>query len=115
MLLESETILVGQTQIGNFAYFSPEMINGELPSFASDIWALGVITYRLLTNRFPFGDPENKSEYINRLVKGEFDEIDGEVSEDLKDLCKRMLSVDSAQRVTIEDIKKHALIFNNIP
>jgi eukaryotic-like serine/threonine-protein kinase len=39
---------------GTLAYLSPERILGSQASFSSDIYALGVILYQLLTLRFPF-------------------------------------------------------------
>ena len=38
----------------NFAYKSPEQIDGKLANYASDIYSLGVIAYQMLTNRLPF-------------------------------------------------------------
>lgn len=40
--------------IGSPAYMSPEQVGGETGSLASDIWALGVLLYEILTGRAPF-------------------------------------------------------------
>lgn len=41
--------------IGTCAYMSPEQINPELPfTYRSDIYSLGVLTYRMLSGRVPF-------------------------------------------------------------
>lgn len=49
----------GSVEPDNFRYKAPEQIGGQLPTFASDSFALAVIAYRLLTKRFPF---EGKTE-----------------------------------------------------
>ncbi len=52
----------GQTQtgafIGTLAYMSPEQITGADLSFACDVYALGVLTHRMITGALPFGPPD---------------------------------------------------------
>jgi serine/threonine protein kinase len=40
--------------IGTVAYMSPEIAKGEQASIQSDIYALGIVLYKLLTNSVPF-------------------------------------------------------------
>ena len=44
----------GSMDRSNYQYRAPEQIAGQLSSFATDGYALAVIAYRLLTNKFPF-------------------------------------------------------------
>ncbi|MCK5799409.1 MAG: serine/threonine protein kinase [Deltaproteobacteria bacterium] len=59
----------GETQtgafIGTLAYMSPEQIRGEPISFATDIYALGVMLYRMLTGRLPFEPPDIVNQHLN--------------------------------------------------
>jgi serine/threonine protein kinase/tetratricopeptide (TPR) repeat protein len=42
------------TLSGTVAYIAPELLVGERPSTASDLYALGVIIFHLVASRFPF-------------------------------------------------------------
>lgn len=55
--------------MGTGAYISPEQIEGERNEPRSDIFALGVILYELVTGRLPFGNPQRKGGMKRRLWK----------------------------------------------
>jgi eukaryotic-like serine/threonine-protein kinase len=42
---------------GTPRYMAPEQLLGEAPHAASDVWAVGVMLYRLLSRRFPYDTP----------------------------------------------------------
>jgi serine/threonine protein kinase len=44
----------GRNAQTDFVYKSPEQVGGQLPTFASDTYALGVIAFQMLTGRLPF-------------------------------------------------------------
>lgn len=61
VLNHASTLTVGMS-VGTPYYMSPEQITGETVTFATDVYAFGVIMYRLFTGQLPFtGDsPESK-------------------------------------------------------
>lgn len=49
-------------------YASPEQVRGEAATPASDIYALGVVLYRLLTRSSPYGDTTGDSYSLTRAI-----------------------------------------------
>jgi nucleotide-binding universal stress UspA family protein len=53
--------------VGTAPYVAPEQVLGDRFEPRSDIFALGVVMYFLLTGERPFGDPQRASEWRHRL------------------------------------------------
>jgi serine/threonine-protein kinase len=62
----AEGIQVRKHTGGTFLYMAPEQLRGR-PCPQSDLWALGVVAYRLLTGRLPF-DGGSLAELSNRIL-----------------------------------------------
>lgn len=54
----------GEPNDENLAYKSPEILDGRIPTIASDIYSLGVIAYQTLTGLTPF-----KSDSVKELLR----------------------------------------------
>ena len=109
---ESEQRSWRGSRAGTMAYMSPEQIEWKthLIDGRSDIWSFGVILYRLLSGKFPFGGPppESPSEqerYVKDLEK-EITEIDARpirqertgLSRQLTDICNKCLEKNRKDR-----------------
>eukprot|EP00977_Amphora_coffeiformis_P013846 scaffold3759_cov169-Amphora_coffeaeformis.AAC.9 len=99
---------------------APEIIRGDYDEKV-DIWALGVLSYLLLSGETPFGglDDEEASEVAKRIsqCKLGFEPSyvwDG-VSDSAKNFVRSLLTLDSEQRPTCKQIQKDAWIVNVHP
>jgi predicted ATPase len=54
LAVAQENIQQGEGAVGTIAFMSPEVIMGEPHTIASDLYAVGMIAYWLLTGRYPF-------------------------------------------------------------
>jgi calcium-dependent protein kinase len=83
-------------------YIAPEIINLKPYDTKADIWSIGVILYVLLCGYTPF-QGKDIEEIFNSIRKGEvhfdYEEFES-VSEEAKDLVKKMLQVDTEKRLT---------------
>ena len=48
-------------------YISPEQIRGEAPGVSSDVYALGIIAFQLVTGRLPFSSPRPRDVLLMHL------------------------------------------------
>jgi tetratricopeptide (TPR) repeat protein len=92
--------LEGST-IGTIAYMSPEQARGEEADARSDVWAVGVVLYEMLTGAVPFrgGYPEAISHAIRHDTPRPIRDRVPEVTEALEQLVFRALLKEPAMRV----------------
>ncbi|MDH4272515.1 MAG: serine/threonine protein kinase [Candidatus Aminicenantes bacterium] len=79
--IETSTMTQAGTTVGTLSYMSPEQVKGQTVDKRSDIFALGVILYELLTGKKPFGG-DNMSTIVYRIVHEEPERIT-EINKDL--------------------------------
>ena len=86
---------------GTAYYIAPEVLKGEYDE-KCDIWACGVIFYILLCGYPPFNG-ETDDEIYEAVLSGKFqfpEEDWDQVSQDAKDLIKKMLTKDPKKRIS---------------
>eukprot|EP01065_Artemidia_motanka_P026670 TRINITY_DN3185_c4_g1_i1.p1 TRINITY_DN3185_c4_g1~~TRINITY_DN3185_c4_g1_i1.p1 ORF type:complete len:495 (+),score=186.91 TRINITY_DN3185_c4_g1_i1:219-1703(+) len=94
------TVGIANTVCGTYNYFSPELSRNEPYSSKSDIWALGVVLYELITlGQKPFQAPDLRG----LMLSINTDEpiplpCHDEHSDGVRDTCLRMLAKDPLER-----------------
>ncbi|WZZ49950.1 hypothetical protein YC2023_050057 [Brassica napus] len=102
--IKQETELKGKVE--SKYYLAPEVLQGKSYGKEIDIWSAGVILYLLLSGKHPF---ETESE----IRRGSLD-LESKpwpcVSENAKDLVKKMLTKDPNSRISASNVLEHSWI-----
>ena len=98
-----------KTACGSPIYAAPEMLKGqEYKGDKIDIWSMGISLYTMLCGELPFDDEDMKTLVFNithgKYILPEF------LSNNAKDLIKKILEIDPEKRITIKEIKEHPWI-----
>jgi len=102
---------------GTPGYFAPECVSDSYFSLKSDIWALGIILYIMLTGDLPYTHNYLVEQITIRntnFIKRILDKL--KCSKEVRDLLDGMLNINRNERFTIEDVLNHKwLIDENLP
>ena len=91
----------GFTQaLGTPNYISPEQVKGKRGDGRSDLYALGVMLYEMVTGRTPFSGPSPLAVMNDRLINHPFPprEADPSISPELQEVLYRALERDPRNR-----------------
>ena len=95
--------------IGSAYYIAPEVLNKNYNE-KCDLWSCGVILYFMLCGKVPFNG-KNEKELFENIHKGKYDLESypwGIISENAKDLIKKLLILDTKKRLSAEEALKHS-------
>jgi len=82
------------------AYLSPELLSGtQEHSFASDMWALGIVMYELLTLKLPFQQSHPRL-LLDSIVAGPLPPLPESLSPELPSLCMALLRRPACSRAS---------------
>jgi len=88
------------TVLGTLGYLSPEQARGEAVDGRSDLYALGLLLYEMLTGELPFS-AATEAEMLAQRWSGATPDLrwaDGRVPKPLRSLIERLLAHDPARR-----------------
>eukprot|EP01001_Neometanema_parovale_P007067 NODE_3390_length_1228_cov_51.065158_g3217_i0.p1 GENE.NODE_3390_length_1228_cov_51.065158_g3217_i0~~NODE_3390_length_1228_cov_51.065158_g3217_i0.p1 ORF type:complete len:330 (+),score=35.87 NODE_3390_length_1228_cov_51.065158_g3217_i0:42-1031(+) len=105
-----------KTACGSPNYVAPEVLLNEVHGygFACDMWSVGVILYVLLCGFCPFFDECTPALFAS-ITSGNYtfpSPFWDPISEDAKDLIRKLLVVDTAKRLTPEQALEHKWLTN---
>ncbi|MEZ4337765.1 MAG: protein kinase [Sandaracinaceae bacterium] len=86
---------------GKYAYMSPEQARGDDVDAQTDLYALGVVLYELLSGVNPFYDPKSTYETLRRVRDGEFVPVEQRVPglpDELASIARRAMHTDPRHR-----------------
>jgi eukaryotic-like serine/threonine-protein kinase len=104
---DRSTLTKAGTTLGTLSYMSPEQLRGQQVDRRSDIWALGVVLYEMLTGRRPFqGEYDAATLFAILQVEPEpIRDLRLDVPEGVSEVISRALVKDAAARYQrLEDL-----------
>ncbi|XP_071555569.1 uncharacterized protein [Temnothorax nylanderi] len=95
--------------LGTPDYVAPEVLNYEPISLATDMWSVGVLLYVLLTGCSPFGGDTKQETFCNiSRCRLDFpDDLFEDVSEEARDLMRKLMVKDPNERLTVTECLQH--------
>lgn len=104
------TMTVG---IGTPLYMAPEIYRGTVYTSKCDVWSFGVMIFELLYGMTPWIG-KSAHHLFESVIPGGFSfPSKPKCSKEIKDLIKRMLTIDENERISWEEIFDHPLIKTN--
>jgi serine/threonine protein kinase len=97
------TMACAKTVCGTPYYFSPELCQSKPYNNKSDVWALGIIFYEVLTLTRPF-NAKTLKDLIRKIVVGQYEPIPATVPVEMRTLCASLLQINPAMRPSINRI-----------
>lgn len=92
--------------VGTLEYMAPELVQGEAPSTASDIYAMGILLYELLSGQLPFA---SRTDYalMQAIIQEKpvaLRKVNANVPKELEAVVQKALEKNPAKRFT--DVKE---------
>lgn len=101
----AETLTGTGVQVGTLCYMSPEQYMAEDITPKTDIFALGLVLYEMLTGTIPFANPR---ELCQKDIRDIFNETQLPFSKEIAQLVIKCLENNASRRYNASELK-HAL------
>ena len=94
--------------VGTLAYMAPEVLRGEAATARSDVWALGVLLYEMVSGRLPFGG-DTAADVASATLKDAPTSLPSRVSAGLRSIIQKCLAKEPGQRYALAAVVQGAL------
>lgn len=98
-----------KTFVGTPYYLSPELILERPYDHRSDIWALGVVIYELMSLKHPFNATSMKG-LMQRILRVQYEPVPKLYSTELRNLIPRFLTKEPSHRIKLEELLELPII-----
>jgi len=98
-----------QTAIGTPFYIAPEICQGKLYNWSSDVWSLGCLMYQMLTDEVPF-QSSDFSVLMKRITSCEYTPLPDSIDPEIRELVTLCLNPDNETRAKPADLIKLPII-----
>jgi len=95
------------TWCGSLYYSAPEIVEERAYQGPGvDVWSMGAILYAMVNGRLPWNG-RTDTEKTRQICTGDVASFESSLSPEVVDCVKSMLTVDSVERATIDELRKH--------
>ncbi|XP_038070466.1 serine/threonine-protein kinase H1-like [Patiria miniata] len=104
-----------RTICGTPEYIAPEILLKKSYNQSVDIWAIGVVTYILLSGRMPFDD-DNRTRLYRKILRAKYSfahEPWKDITASGKDFIAKLLIISPSERLPAAEALKHPWIVTN--
>ncbi|XP_013790502.2 obscurin-like [Limulus polyphemus] len=89
---------------GKVEYLAPEIVKKEEVSTATDVWAVGVLTYILLSGVSPFrGETDEQTEDNIEFIRYQFENLHAEVTQEVTRFLMYLFKRTPKKRATVQE------------